>query len=53
MILLDYIIIAAVVGLFILAFTVYKKKPHRACGGCNGNCALCFCKCEKADNGRA
>lgn len=44
MILLDYIIIAAVVVSFILAFTIYKKKPHCTCGksgGCGGECVAC------------
>lgn len=43
----DYIIIAAVAGLFMLAFAAYKKKPRCACGksgGCGGNCGAC---CQK------
>ena len=50
----DYIIIAIVAALFVLALIVYKKKPHCSCGcggGCGGNCAecrsVCGCRSEK------
>ena len=49
MTILDYIIIAAVAALFVLAIIAYKKKPHCACrqgGGCSGNCAGCGCECR-------
>ena len=44
MTLLDYLIIAVVAALFILALIVYRKKPRCSCGcsgGCSGNCAVC------------
>jgi len=41
---LDYIIIAVVCLLFILAYKAYKKKPHCSCScktGCSGNGSNC------------
>ena len=49
MMVLDYIIIAVVAALFILAFSIYRKKPHCSCGssgGCSGNCSACGSACS-------
>ena len=46
---IDYIIIASVAALFVLAIIAYKKKPHcsSGCGNCSGCCRGCD-KCDKA-----
>jgi len=43
MTIIDYVIIAVVIILFILAFIMYKKKPHCSCGRCDEclNCTRC------------
>lgn len=41
---LDYVLVSVVAILFVLAFVVYRKKPHCSGGktsGCSGNCAKC------------
>ncbi len=49
---LDWLILAAVAALIVIAVRAWKKSGSCSCssGSCTGNCSACGRNCRKEDN---